>query len=510
MTRIDRNDFNQDGVVNHDDVEFFIHEVESGGHGSMSKLLQFQKDGGELNAQDIKDLIQAGGKVDGSDIARYVQQGGKLTQEDITALQKAGVDFTPNEMASIQSKLGLPLCKFAPGTTVADLMEMRKAGVKITAEDLASLKGSDGKPLATMDDFLGLMEDDVTVKAEDLIAFQQAGGKLTPDDLARFVEKGGKLKADDLAALSKGGTRFTVDQLAGIAKQGHLKLTMEDFVAINPISDKTGKPYYEKAGDPVKPSDLIDMVKMGIKVSGLDLRSLKGPDGKPLATEQDLIDFVAAGGKLKGADLVVLREEGLKFSEDTLIKLVDGGVDLSKDDLVSLAKSGLVFTDSQLIHITKECKIPLSKDDFIAINPVSSKTGERRFGTPPVAKPSDLVDMARLDIKVSGQDLIACKNPPPTASDLVAFAQAGGKLSGADVIALQRSGVKISGDDMVDLVSNGVKFDSADIVDLSAGGAEIWQDDLDWMLEKLGVSLTNEQWHKVNPIEVKSEKPMYG
>jgi hypothetical protein len=479
-----------------------------------------------VTAQDIKDLKAAGGKVSGSDMVSFSDEGGKLTQDDLTELQKMGVDFSPKEMGQIQTKQHLPLSLYAPGTTVADLMVMLKNGAKITGEDLIALKGPDGKtPLATMQDFCTLSAKGVHITDNDLIAFQKAGGKITADDLVKFLDNKGTLHGDSLVALAQGAkaqgtTLFTAEQLTKVVEAGKCRLTPKNFVDINPISAKTGKPYYANPGvDQVTPSDMLDMLSMGIKVNSKDFIAPKGANGKPLVTEQNLLDFMAAKGRITGPQLTALRDAGMELSPKGLVNLVYGGVNVSTADVIALTHSadpahpGVVLTDAQLLDICKESKVPLTPADFAKINPISSRTGAPRFGDPVVFKASDLVEMLRLDVDVTGHDLLAC-NPPPTAKEVTAFAQANGKLTGMDLVALQKAGVKFSGDDLVELAQCAtVDISAQDVVDLAQNGMVIYQDDLDAVIEQIkkkgGSPLTSDQWRLVNPLRVKTGLHMY-
>ena len=244
-----RYDHNNDGVFNHDDVVAYINDVEAGNiKGSPRFLLSLQKAGGEVTAQDWLELAEAGGKGDGSHILKWAEAGGTLNQEQLSALRAKGVEFTSKELTAIETKFGIPhTSRFPPGTTVEDVLKMADAGVKITADDLISLKKTDGSPaFVDIKDLIKLEEKGCDVTGEDLIAFQKIGGNFNGDHLVDFVKAGGDITEEELVALAKGGCQIYEDDLKTIISDLGLKLTAEQYMAINPVkvADETHEDNY--------------------------------------------------------------------------------------------------------------------------------------------------------------------------------------------------------------------------------------------------------------------------
>jgi hypothetical protein len=468
-----RYDYNHDGVVNHDDVAYFISLMKNGSNGNIAGLLNFQRDtGGQVTIKDLLDFLSNGGKMEGSDVAQFVQQGGTLTQGDVDALVKAGVHFTAGDMEAINSKLGTAFkAGYPPGTTPQDLIQWAQTGEKVTVQDLLSLKGPDGKTLATGDDLVKLKQLGTDVKVDDLLALQNAGGALTGQHLAALVSMGLKLTTSDLATLSKGGMAIKGSDLATIFRTQGLTLTKDDYIAINPLSDKTGLPSFQN-GVPTDPSVYIEMAKAGLPASASDMLSLKGPDGKPLATENELALLKEAGGTVTAADILAYQQAGGTVLAGTLQRLVNAGMPLTSSDLLALAKGGMTFNTDVLKSITNRAGIRLTLDEYKTINPIGYTTGKPVFQDGVLLKGSDYVAMAQAGVQI-------------TAQNLIDLAKAGGVVTSGDLAALADGGsVYFSGDDLVALGAAGVRYDRGDLMRI---------------LDRTGTVLTNDQSNAIAP-----------
>ncbi|HLP42091.1 MAG TPA: hypothetical protein VK465_11330 [Fibrobacteria bacterium] len=497
---LDKYDYNHDGGINHDDVEAFIMDLGHGKAGNIKALLRFQKAGGELNIEDIKELAGKG-TVDGGDVLRFVEQGGKLTEQDIQALTKAGVEFTPKELAAFQTELGLKsISRFPAGTTPADLLAKASTDNTITASDVASLKGPDGKPLATAEDLLKLKELGIKVRPEDLIAFQKAGGNISGEDLVKFVDNGSKYTSKELVTLIEGGLKIDGKQLSHITTKLGITLTAKELAAANP--DLT-------------PGELLGMSTSATGLTGKDLIAVLGPDGKPTATAADLVNLQAKGGAVTPADIIAFQKAGGKITGEELARLVTKGMKFTASDLAALSKGGTAISVDQLRHIINNSQISPTKEDIIAINPVSNSTGQPYFEKvvgpvtiDPILTPGDLAMMTSLGVNVNTKDLIASNSGTPmTADELIKFVDNGGVVTSKDLVEIMKSGTKFSGKDLANLQTMGVKFTTEDLISLSKGGTPIYEDELRHILNNSGLDPTVEDVMAINPYTVAGGVP---
>ena len=523
-------DVNQDGVIDHDDIVAYLAQIEqTGGSASDWAFLEaLSSKGGDMTADDIFKFMDEGGTISGQNILDWVEKwGGKIDQAGLDLLQDLGVKFTPEQWHAIQDKMGLPHTdpsttngtgngngngntettpsstnhRWPPGTTIEDLKKKAAAGEDITGEDYANLVDANGKAIAKFQDFLDLMATDPSkVKASDLLAFIKNGGAVTSADLRAYVEKGGTLTAEDLAAFAKAGVQFSMDDLAAITTKLNINLTLDQLKAINPIDPTTNTPYFDENGN-TTPDKLIELAKQGIHVSAQDFVGLTGPDGKPLATEQQLIAFAQAGGDITVDDVAKYLSMGGQVSGETIVALIKEGMPIDAEGLCKLAGAGVKFTDSTLEEICKLADITLTSQQYMEINPINPATGAPRFEDDQIAPTAEqMLDMQALGyVTVDGYDFTHAKLPDgvtsaATAEQIIEFLQNGGTITMAQLIEWQRGGQVVTSEQFRAMIDAGLPCTKQQFIDLCAGNHVCMKaDDFVYISEKLGFKWTRQE-----------------
>ena len=244
-----KHDWNKDGKVGHDDVDFLIHEMPPG-EASMQNLLAFQREGGKLTSGDLIEFRKAGGNVTAGDLKVFARRGGELSPDNVTTLMSNGVVIKGD-----------------------DLVSLSKRGVKFTAEDLKTFQGdafhgtlsernlkyfeNQGISVAhpntlpdnaTWKDIEGMTKAGVKVNAKDVMDWaekhpEEAGkmgqafikdkgfGEHNRGEVAAWlVEKGAKITKSDVFALQEKHHCFSGIELAEISKNGKIKFSAENLI----------------------------------------------------------------------------------------------------------------------------------------------------------------------------------------------------------------------------------------------------------------------------------------
>jgi hypothetical protein len=365
-------DYNNDGVINHDDVDKFMELMKedpekytdkdlmglekAGGKVTAKDLLDFQANGGKVTACDFAKLKEDGVEVTAEDMEKFKEQGGTIDDSEIKKLKDAGVDIDETEEKKLKNDddpnvnspgkyktVGEMIDALLAGKKVSfeEVLKLMKSGVKITAQDLQDLRGT-GKGM------------DMTAK--DLHDFQAAGGVLTAGDLHWFAG-GIKFTLQDLKDFKAGGTTFNDEDIRMFREDG-IGISNTEATDLETPSTTTTKKYETV-------EDVFHALAHGTATL-TDLINLKNPDGSPKATIEDIKNFVRAGGKFSLKDLIDYKNAGgnitMKDIEDIyeinkeyltptgLIELKNAGFNVTFEDLKFSKDHGIKFTADDLDH----------------------------------------------------------------------------------------------------------------------------------------------------------------
>jgi hypothetical protein len=315
------------------------------------------------------------------------------------------------------------------------------------------------------------------------------------------------------------GMKFT-DVDLGLFIEGGSSLPTSDHVTV-PTPPPPGTTL--TPGSSMTPAQLIENAKPGQLPTAKDLLALKDKNGKTLATPADFIKLMEKGGTVTPADVTALQAAKVAVTGEDLAKLVDPAkfgdksVKFTADDLVKIAKGGTQIKEDQLKHITNNCGIVLTEDQFRAINPISLATGKPYVeGTGPLT-PEAQTAMADFSGKKTLKDLQASKTGGATVTpeEVKKFLDGGGLLTPKDLCELQRTGTKFTGKDLASLQTTpdfkGVNFTPADLVALSKrpGGTPIFEDELRHIVNNSGMQMTVQDFLAINPVRLDSKAPRY-
>ncbi len=247
--RAEKYDWNKDGKVDHDDVDFYIHDMPPG-ESSMRDLFAFQRDGGKLTAEDLIEFRKSGGGVTASDLKVFARHGGELSSDnvftlmsngtvikgdDLVSLSKRGVKFTPEDLKNFQGD------KFHGELSERNIKYFENQGIEVDTPNTIPQN-------ATWGDIEGMVKAGVKLDAKDVVDWAQAhpeeaghmqmafmkdkgmGEHNLGEVVGWLVEKGAKITKSDVFSLQKEHHCFSGTELADISAKGKIKFTADDLI----------------------------------------------------------------------------------------------------------------------------------------------------------------------------------------------------------------------------------------------------------------------------------------